>query len=146
MSNNNVDFRLLERLKNRKTSSPSEEDIQDLVNTLNALLKVDDFKGLLHVIEVLRILGDDITINADCDEISIQCTQIYADRENAGPKNDTLLSTMASQEVVFKFNYDPEFHSTQTYSSYVNEVADTAKKSVIALHRFGPPKKDGQMC
>jgi hypothetical protein len=142
MSNNNVDLSLLKLLKNRKTASPSEEDIQDLVNTLNALLDVEDFKGLLHVIEVLRILGDDITINADCDEISIQCTQIYADRENVGPKNDTLLSTMASQEVVFKFDYDPD---KQTYSSYVNEVADVAKNSVMALHRFGPPKEDGQM-
>lgn len=129
-----IDYTFLTRQKKKVTSLP-EQSKSELKEIMDQIVHPGDIDGFLRVIEILRTMGDTVTISANSGEVSIQCTQIM---EEFTESNVNKLSEI-SQDVTFPFDYSNEIDEGRPvgFDNYVKTTAKVAREAIEFLHGWG---------
>lgn len=123
MSNDNIDYRLLDQLKTRKKLSELEQPLRELIGS-------EHLYSFLRLVEILRCIGDEISIEINPEEISFTVTRLTEMYDLGTVLKETRVTTTASFDFGEDATEEPNNYK-QMFDDGVNDAFDAIKTLVL---------------
>lgn len=120
MSDDKVDYRLMERLGTQKKLSELEGPLADLIGS-------EHLYSFLRVVEILRCIGDEISIDITPEEVTFTSSRVEAMHDLGSVLKEMRITTTSS----FAFCEDTE--NPENYKQMFQQGVDDAFDAIKAL-------------
>lgn len=129
MSNDNIDYSLLEQLKTQRKLSEIEQPLRELIGS-------EHLYSFLRLVEILRCISDRITIGISPEEVSFTATHL-----NSVDDLGTVLKETTT-EITSSFDFCEDTDNSTDYKQMFNEGVNDAFDAIKTLVFTKPVKGD----